>query len=111
MPDLRTETLRESVEQLLFLTEAEAGLLASLGRRLASTKGWWGEEKPEERTVISCVQALGGRWRVKVFNAVGLINVGALQIAVEPKIPLTHLLYLFGYSGQFPRLNDDLVFG
>lgn len=36
---------------------------------------------------------------------VGVIAVPGLEVVVEPKVPLSHLLYLFERSGQFPRLD------
>jgi 5-methylcytosine-specific restriction endonuclease McrBC regulatory subunit McrC len=44
-----------------------------------------------------------------VANAVGLLSIGDLQIEVRPKIPMSHLLYLFGESGQFPRMDEQMA--
>lgn len=46
-------------------------------------------------------------WRIRVSDAVGLIHLGSTQIAVEPKIPVGHLLYLMEASGEFPRIAPD----
>jgi hypothetical protein len=107
---VRTETIVESVAVELKLTDAEADALKAVGTRLAGERTWWGdEESPEERTVVQCSRSVGGDiWKVRVVDAIGLISVGSLQIAVNPKIPLDHLLYLFEASGRFPRLDTQL---
>src|SRR5688572_17829781 len=108
MPEVRRETLIESQEQLITLSDDESQALQALGRKLASTKSWWAEEETsdEERTAIACRPAGGGLWRVRVANAVGLVSIGDLQLAIQPKIPSEHLFYLFWRSGEFPRLTD-----
>ena len=105
---MRRIDLQESREQLLDLTDDEAQALRQAGRRLASTKRWWGQaETEEQRSAIWCVPAGLGLWRVTVANAVGLISIGELQLAVHPKVPTAHLMYLFGMSGHFPRLGEN----
>jgi hypothetical protein len=108
---MRRVDVQESREQLLELSADQAQALQRVGRRLASKKHWWGaddvEDAEERRSAISCVAAGASIWRVTVANSVGLINVGDLQVAVHPKIPTSHLLYLLGRSGHFPRLDDD----
>lgn len=109
---MRFETLQENREQVLQLTDAQAIALQHAGNRLASSKIWWGDEDDEAaetRSVIACLPHGLGTWRVTVRNAVGLVSIGDLQLAVEPKIPVNHLLYLFGRSGQFPRMDDQRV--
>jgi len=112
---IRTETVVESTRTLVELDSVEAGLLRSVGRRLASKKGWWGQDDEEadvERTVISVEGVEGveaGSWSVRVSDAVGVIRVGDTQLVVEPKIPTNHLLYLLGLSGEFPRLDEQLA--
>lgn len=92
------------------LSEIEAEALSAAGRRLASDKGWWGEsETAEDRTVIRCTPQGDGKWSVRVADAVGLLSIGDLQIEVQPKIPALHLLYLFGESGGFPRLDEQMA--
>jgi len=58
---------------------------------------------------VRCVPAESGKWRLRVDNAVGVISVADLQIAVEPKIPRSHLLHLFERSGAIPRTEDQLT--
>jgi len=107
---MRYEVLVESQPKHLALTEAEAESLVSAGRRLASDKAWWGSAGPQEdRSVIRCTRHPMGGWSVRVVDAVGLIAVGELRLEVQPKIPLSHLLYLFGESGRFPRLGEGHV--
>ena len=45
-----------------------------------------------------------GRWRLVVGDAVGLVSVGDLRVVVKPKIPRSHLFYLFSRSELLPRL-------
>jgi 5-methylcytosine-specific restriction enzyme subunit McrC len=101
--------LRGAHRGVLTLTDAQALALQKAGTTLASTKGWWGEddEVVEKGSVIACLPHSPGQWRVVVRNAVGLVSVGNLQIAVQPKIPIHHLLYLFSRTGQLPRLDDQ----
>jgi 5-methylcytosine-specific restriction enzyme subunit McrC len=42
-----------------------------------------------------------------VDNAVGVIAVPGLQITVRPKIPLSHLTFMFGKVGVWPRLDEQ----
>lgn len=102
---MRVETLTESRPKTLDLSVETAQALVRVGRTLASTKRWWGDDAPPEtRSAVWCVPVASGGWRVTVANAVGLIAVGGLQLVVEPKIPPDHLWYLFAQSRQFPRV-------
>ncbi len=106
---IRTEYLTETRDADIDLTADEAAALTGIGVRLASKKAWWGtpDDEPDagERSVVQ-VRPLGERWRVRVVDAVGVISVGSLQLVVAPKIPATHLFFLFEKSGAFPRLDD-----
>jgi len=42
-------------------------------------------------------------------EAVGLISVDGLQLAVAPKIATSHFLYLASASGIFPRIEDQVT--
>jgi hypothetical protein len=99
--------LVESVPQSLELTFDQAAALASLGRRMASSKSWWGDPEGEtkEKTVIRVRSEARGRWEVRVADAVGAVSIGDLQLLVQPKITNEHLLYLFARSGHYPRLE------
>jgi 5-methylcytosine-specific restriction enzyme subunit McrC len=102
--------LTESQPTILHLTEAQAVALAATGRRLASSKSWWGEPEGaenEERTVIRVRPAGGGDYELRVADAVGAIAVADLQLVIGPKIPDDHLLYLFARSRHFPRLDPQ----
>jgi hypothetical protein len=104
MPD---QVLAESQPKILNLTEAQAAALLAAGKRLASDKAWWGASEPSpDRSVIRCARLTGDEWSVTVADAVGLIAVGDLRLEVLPKIPLPHLLFLFGESGHFPRMDE-----
>jgi hypothetical protein len=107
---VRTEVLVESQPATLAMSADEAAALSTAGRRLASDKGWWGEsDAPEDRSVIRCTPHSSGLWTVRVADAVGLLSIGDLQIEVRPKIPMSHLLYLFGESGRFPRVDEQMA--
>ncbi|MFN8622964.1 MAG: hypothetical protein U0869_19675 [Chloroflexota bacterium] len=108
----RDELLTESSERILELSASEAEALRATGRRLASSKTWWGagatdDEPPIDRTVIRVREVGDGRWSVRVADAVGVVSVGSLQITVLPKIPLDHLLYLFARSSAVPRPDEQ----
>lgn len=103
-------TLTESSKTTVQLTDEEASYLSEVGRRLAGSKAWWGDEPQEtERpsTVIRCSKISGQLWNVTVSDAVGVIGLGDRQLLVQPKIPTDHLLYLLGRSEAFPRLHFD----
>lgn len=107
-------TVTESKEsEPLDLSPAAVEALSRMGRRLASQKSWWGEGEDSstrtEPTAIKCIPVAGGQWRVRVDNAVGVVSVGDVQIAVQPKIHLPHLLYLFSLSGAIPRVDEQLA--
>jgi 5-methylcytosine-specific restriction enzyme subunit McrC len=106
---MRTTVLTESRPALLDLTQHEAEALARAGKRLASNKAWWGSAiaDPGERTVLQCQPTASGKWSVCVRDAVGLVSVGQLQIIVQPKIALSHFLYLLSAAGHLPRLSDE----
>ena len=92
------------------MEQEDALELQAVGRRLASNATWWGSELgPVDRTVLRCTPHAPGEWSVRVNDAVGIIATSRLQLVVEPKIPTVHLLYLFGESGRFPRLDPQRV--
>lgn len=106
---MRTLTVTESAEETLALTEGEAAALQSLGRRLVGTAQWWGQASEghpsTERSVLRCTAAGDGYWRLRVSDVVGVLVVDDLEIIVQPKIPVSHLLYLFAVGDYLPRLD------
>jgi 5-methylcytosine-specific restriction endonuclease McrBC regulatory subunit McrC len=109
---MRAFTVVESHSTQLSITDQQADALQELGRRLASRAGWWGQstdnagEEPEPKSVIRC-QRTGSRWTVRVTDAIGLVGVEGVQLVVQPKIPLSHLIYLLEQSGHVPRLQPE----
>jgi len=106
MPAIRQETLTESRDSDPLDLDAETvAALRQLGQRLASPSSWWGNigDEPSDSSAVRCIPAESGKWRLRVDNAVGVISVADLQIAVEPKISRSHLLHLFERSGAIPR--------
>lgn len=103
------QRLTESTTATVRLSSTEASGLQALGKRLASSKTWWGSSGAEEtdRTIIRLTPAGGDKWELRVTDAVGAIAVGSAQFIVEPKIPNAHLLYLFEHSGHVPRLDPQ----
>lgn len=104
----RVEHLIESRPKLLSLDPIDAAALDDLGKRLASTKSFWGGAEDETgaeptRTVIRCVSRGGDSYEVTVINAVGLVSIRGLQIEVHPKIELSHFLYLLRKGDVLPR--------
>jgi McrBC 5-methylcytosine restriction system component len=73
---------------------------------LASQKQWWGASDDADtpnRSVVRCERLADARHTVRVSDAIGAIGLGDLQLIIEPKIPLPHLLYLLVESNQVPR--------
>ena len=105
------EVLTESSSKTVTLSSVEASRLAQLGRRLASSKAWWGssEDDDGDRTIIRVRPQGGDQWEVRVSDAVGAISVGTAEFIVQPKIPQSHLLYLLDRSGLLPRLDPQQV--
>jgi hypothetical protein len=88
------------------LTDSQADELRRVGRALASQKQWWGASDDAEtpnRSVVRCERLADARHAVRVADAIGAIGLGDLQLIIEPKIPLPHLLYLLVESNQVPR--------
>lgn len=103
---MKTERLVESRTFTLRLTDSQADELRRIGRALASQKQWWGAIKDADtpdRSVVRCERISDDRHTVRVSDAIGAIGLGDLQLIVEPKIPLRHVLYLLVESNQFPR--------
>lgn len=98
----------ESEWKTLPLQNAEVERLRELGLRLASSREWWGEELPEDRTVIRC-EASGTGWRVRVSDAIGVIGLPTRQIEVRPKIPMTHLVFLLNQALADPRIQPQPI--
>jgi 5-methylcytosine-specific restriction endonuclease McrBC regulatory subunit McrC len=103
--ELPSQTLVESADSELELSSSQVEALADLGRRMASRKEWWGQDDDDyrDRSVIQVSPAGSGRWRVRVVDAVGVVVIDGLQLIVEPKIPISHLLYLLAMSGEDAR--------
>jgi len=115
----RRVSIKESKKTQVELDPEEAAALIGLGRSLASqTKrpGSQDDEDEPDRTVIRCTRThKDGVYDVFVSNAVGVIGVlKRLQIEVQPKIPLSHLIHLMTAAEVVPRLDEqhaDVDFG
>jgi 5-methylcytosine-specific restriction enzyme subunit McrC len=108
---VRTEYIREARDAELALTDVEAADLDALGKRLASHRKWWGEaeelEEVHEKSVVRVRRTPAGKWIVRVIDAVGVIGIPGLQVVVNPKIPLDHLLLMFRKADICPRLDEQ----
>jgi 5-methylcytosine-specific restriction enzyme subunit McrC len=112
---LITPALTESRASTISLTEAQADQLRMVGKALRSQKAWWGDGAsggdPEQsgRTAIRVEQKSAGRFEVVVYNAVGVIGLSGMQIVVQPKIPMRHLLYLLTSSSELPAKSTSEI--
>jgi 5-methylcytosine-specific restriction endonuclease McrBC regulatory subunit McrC len=97
--------LVESKAVQVALRDRQALELAILGRQLAMSRSSSDMDEESGATVIRCTPLSHDRWSVFVDNAVGIIAVADLQIVVEPKIPLEHLIFLFEKANLIPRLD------
>ena len=98
-------TLIESERYAVTLTESQALELTLLGRRLAAATRASDDDEENRASVIRCTLVARDRWQVSVDNAVGVIAIDGLQITVEPKIPLEHLVFLLEKARLVPRLD------
>lgn len=97
----------ESTASRLTLSREQAASLVAIGRRLAARKQ---DVDESERTLIECSSSDGTVWRVRVVNAVGVVGLpGGMRIAIRPKIPLRHLMFLLGLSHGAPRTTPAPV--
>jgi hypothetical protein len=111
-PSTQNIEIRESRDsEPLELSPEAVQAIGRMGRRLASQRSWWGEDETEagqrESTAIKCLPVGDGRWRVRVDNAIGVFRVGDLQVVVEPKVPLPHVMHLFAEAGGFPKMDEE----
>src|SRR4051812_7290877 len=95
-PDVRHETLTESREAEIVLSPDEQALLEGLGRQLARGTDRFGQlVEASTSTLVRCSRVDPVHCKVTVADAVGVLAIPSLQIVVEPKIPVHHVLYLF----------------
>lgn len=108
------QSITESTPHRLALTELQAATLRAVGKRLASSKTYWGTvttgadpQAGDDRTVVRCRHIRDDNYEVTVHEAVGIISLPGFQVVVEPKIPLPHFRYLLERSPAFPRVEDE----
>lgn len=102
--------LIESKPSSLEISEDEASLLSAIGRELASTKAWWGENQPtDSRSVIDVRRGYTGTYDVTVREAIGVVQLGRLRLRVVPKIPWDHFIYIASRSEFSPRLSSGIA--
>lgn len=115
---MKTELLKESSPKNLTLTAIQASQLRLLGGLLRSQKPKPGyinntddteDTDDSERSAVGVEQLSSTTYKVTVFNAIGAIGLGDLQLVVEPKIPVAHLLYLLGESHEVPQAASGRV--
>lgn len=66
-----------------------------------------GEDLPE-RNVIACTPSEKGHM-VRVDDCVGVIGTEAVQLTIEPKIPLRHFIHLLQHTQSLPRFGEERV--
>lgn len=107
---MNTILLTESKAQTVSLTPAQAKQLTVMGRTLASDRSWWGDDDDADhskRSVIQCQPITATKYKVVVNDAIGAIGLGDIQLVVQPKIPLNHLVYLLDQAGRLPRGSSE----
>jgi McrBC 5-methylcytosine restriction system component len=107
---MNTIRLTESKAQTVSLTPAQAKQLTTIGRALVSDRSWWGDDDDDDhanRSVVQCQPITATKYKVVVNDAIGAIGIGDLQLVVQPKIPLGHLVYLLKEAGQLPRGSTE----
>jgi hypothetical protein len=117
----------ESSVQELALTVEQVEALRELGRELRGRGDFYRQrQQPEvelaedsddedddvaelKRSVIRCQSAGGGKYRVFVRNAIGVIALPGVTLYIEPKIPINHFAHLAKLAYVSPRLAPDAV--
>lgn len=84
-PEMQAETA-ERIE----LVEGGAPVEATLDAELV--------ELLVARRIIDAVPLASGRWFVSPRTKVGSVHVGGVTVAVAPKIPIEHIVFLLGYA-------------
>lgn len=104
-PEAATPVLTESRWGALDLTVDEARLLQAHGRSLAKNSAAIDTDGQDKRpsSVISVRRRLDGPFEVYVSDCIGAFGIGNRTVAVQPKVPLAHLLYLLQRGGTLPR--------
>jgi 5-methylcytosine-specific restriction enzyme subunit McrC len=67
------------------------------------------DDEEAKASVVRCALVSRDRWSVSVDNAVGVIAISDLQITVQPKIPLEHLVFLLEKAKLVPRLDRSPI--
>ena len=113
---MKTVSLIESKPSNLELSANQAEQIRMIGRTLRSQKLWWGDtddtddtddSDPSSRTAIDVHWTSPSSYDVTVSNAIGAIGLSDLQLLVQPKIPMAHLLYLLAESQQLPPRSSE----
>lgn len=102
MADALEYELTESVATTLRLTPTQAVALRNIGERLASQR----KNSPifSTNSSVECSTTDGIWWRIRVVDAIGVIALPeSIRLVILPKIPTSHLLYLFRVGGWVPR--------
>lgn len=82
----------------------EQARLEAAGKALARGTDRYGAKQPDSRASLIQVRRLDNKWaQVRVADAVGLIAITTLQLNVQPKIPVPHLLHILEAGDVVPR--------
>lgn len=108
MLTFREKRIIESRNCPIDLTKDQAAKLNQMGRDLASDETWWGasgDTDKSKRSVIRCQHDDGGKWKIRVSDAIGVITVEDLQIIIDPKISIDHFCHIMAQGT--PRLEPS----
>lgn len=107
---MRLVTVRESRSESVSLSDEDAIELNRVGRDLAVKVQRGGSELKDGATsVLRCSPLSPGLWNVFADNVVGVVAIDGLQLVIRPKVPLSHLMYLFSRAKILPRFIADEV--
>lgn len=62
-----------------------------------------------ESEIVTVTRNLGRQWRVKARGKVGVARVGDIELWIEPKLPISRLLFLVSYAQDRVVWSDDLA--
>lgn len=104
---LRTVAVVESRWTTVALSDGEQRELEQAGRALARRTTRFGAVDPSSTASLITVRRLDEQTaEIRVVDAVGLVACSTMQLRVEPKVPVPHLLHLLHMAGVVPRLDQ-----
>src|SRR4051794_39878407 len=103
-PEPRIESITESVWSTMDLDGSEQALLEAAGKSLARGTDRYGVPQLDSQASLVQVRRIDTKSaQVRVLDATGLIATPTLQLNVQPKIPVSHLLHILQAAEFVPR--------